>query len=88
MEAGSSAEGGIGQSGVTTLDNCKTVCRDDDDCVGFDWTLDTSAQTRCWLFSDSAALQSNNPTTGVDHYTRGDCEGKFSIIPTPVEDEV
>ena len=76
---GMASQGGAGQSGVTTLDACKTECRDESECVGFDWTLDTSATIRCWLFTDISAFEVNSVNTGVDQYDRGDCEGWLCV---------
>ena len=80
-EEGKSSSGGDGQDDVTTINDCKDVCRDDDDCVGFDWTLDDEADTRCWLHTDIKKLEDNDDNDGADQYTRGECtEGKTTLV--------
>ena len=80
-EESKSSSGGAGQDDVTTINDCKDVCRDDDDCVGFDWTLDDEADTRCWLHTDIKKLEDNDDNDGADQYTRGECtEGKTTLV--------
>ena len=73
-----SAAGGEGQSGTfDEPEDCEARCLEEDDCVGFDWTLDENADTRCWLHMDQDAIDDADigATDGVDQYVRQDCEG-------------
>ena len=75
MENSISADGGKLKLGIVELEDCKTSCLNNYTCVGFDWTKDDTATQRCWLFTDLTILQHTMDNTGVDHYTREDCEG-------------
>lgn len=71
------SDGGEGQaSSVDTIDKCKEACRDDDECLGFDWTLADNADTRCWLHNDKDKFEDNGDSSTSDQYTRTDCKGK------------
>ena len=69
-----SSDGGEIQDGIDDLDECKAACLDEDDCLGFDWTLDENADNRCWLHSDSDKFEDNKDNSNSDQYTRKDCE--------------
>ena len=73
-----SSDGGEGDSDADTIDKCKELCLEDDDCLGFDWTLDDGADTRCWIHTDSDAFEDSKDSDAADQYTRVDCEtGRF-----------
>ena len=77
MREETSAAGGEGQSGTfDEPEDCEARCLEEDDCVGFDWTLDEDADTRCWLHMDQDAIDDADigGTDGVDQYVRGDCD--------------
>ena len=71
------SDGGDGQSDVETLDDCKDACRDDEECLGFDWTLDDNADTRCWLHTDADKFEDSGDNDDSDQYTRQKCEGMY-----------
>ncbi len=76
QRASKSATGGVGQSGLTTIDACKDECRDNAaTCVGFDWTKSGTGVV-CWLFTELTAFNGNSDNTGVDQYLRIPCLGK------------
>ena len=81
VRSDTSAQGGEGQSGTfDEPEDCMDACRAEEDCVGFDWTLDEDADTRCWLHMDQDAIDDADigGTDGVNQYVRHDCEGKFA----------
>jgi hypothetical protein len=75
-----SSTGGQGQSGTfNDAEDCMDACREDSDCLGFDWTLDEDADTRCWLHFDQDAIDDADigDTDGVDQYVKEECGGKI-----------
>lgn len=74
------SNGGDGQDDIDELDDCMDACRDDDECLGFDWTLDDEAETRCWLHTDEDQFKESGDNSGSDQYTRKDCN---KVDPTP-----
>lgn len=74
------SDGGAGQDGIDTLAKCKTACNADDECLGFDWTLDDSADTRCWLHNDEDKFEDNNSNDDSDQYTRVSCKGDAEFV--------
>ena len=82
LEDGKYSSGGAGQDSIDKLDDCKDACRDDDDCLGFDWTKDTGADTRCWLHTDKDKFAEKEDSDDVEQYTRKACtEGETSTSP-------
>lgn len=53
-----------------TVEECKTSCLCNDDCVAFDF--DTNDDT-CWIHTDidNIAADKRKSAAGVDHYSRG-----------------
>ena len=76
MATGKSSSGGALQRGVVELDVCQNVCRDREECAGFDWTLASTATKRCWLFLDDVLMETKIDNAGAAQYTRRSC-GKY-----------
>lgn len=78
-EKNTGSDGGVGQDNIDELDACQDACRDDSECLGFDWTLDDGADTRCWLHSDEDKFDDDRKDNDdSDQYTRVDCKCEFS----------
>jgi len=50
-----------------TLDNCKQLCYNDINCLGFDWDPTNTLGQYCWLFRESSNL---GVSINVTHYER------------------
>ena len=79
-----SSGGGTGQTGsFEDPDDCADACREEEDCVAFDWTLDEDADVRCWLHFDMDVIDDADigGDSSADQYVRQDCEGTVNFIP-------
>ena len=73
------ANGATRDSGSDTLDECKSECLSNSDCVGFDFNT-IANPNECWIHTDSDAISENNRNTGVsgvDLYIRRPCGNVF-----------
>ena len=66
---------GTGDSVPRTADACMAVCLANTACVGFDFTLDTTQTTVCWIHTVQSAFDANAVRTGVTQYTKVPCTG-------------
>ena len=63
---------------VAAVDQCKSTCNADSECVGFDYNTAASAQLACWLQKDNTkSLVPQSPGEQVTHYEqKRTCGGK------------
>ena len=76
------ANGATRDSGSDTVDECKSVCLSNSDCVGFDFNT-IANPNECWIHTDSNAISEENRNTGasgVNLYIRRQCGEVFNYL--------
>ena len=76
MFANTNADGASRDSGSDTVEECKTKCLSQTDCVGFDFT----SSNQCWIHTNADNIAPGNRNTGrsgVDLYVRVPCQGNL-----------
>ena len=57
--------GATESTGIASFDDCKTTCRENPDCFGFEWS---SSRIECWIHTDHVNLITRFPNAGVHQY--------------------
>ncbi len=70
--------GGVDQLNAQTLPACETICRNNADCVGFDF--DISSNIKCFTHN-AASFTTKNTVTGVFQYAIERC-GSVTVSPS------
>lgn len=60
------AYGGSGQTGIGSVDGCKSACNANANCYGFDFDRTAGKTVRCFLHLSQ--ITSTNAASGVDQY--------------------
>jgi hypothetical protein len=83
MQVGFGAIGGIGQVGKLTVDQCKAICLNTTQCVGFDFSTSAAATQTCYTYNDLAVLQAGYPRQDVNQYVLKRCPDFTTVTATP-----
>jgi len=67
------SDGGVQQTGVSSVQACQDKCVQTSTCVGFDWNR---ADSTCWFHSNVDTMKNNQQSdSNVDQYQRDGCAG-------------